>query len=233
MLPAHGLDGFDLLDHMVHALGARHAPVGDDDVAELALEGTAPGGLQEVVEVIVAGRQIHPRHRRERDVDVALLLVDGLVVAGAKIVAELRPGDLHLAVEDHVEEPVGEALGAQRWVGAAHHHRLSVLAEGLGDVPGPVVLDVPARDGHHVRVGVEMERVDVLVLKLDVEIGRRQRGHGEETQRGLGAALREDVGNAGQAPQRVREARIDEQDLHDVLFLVRPVGLRGFVPEPV
>ena len=235
---ADGAHGFDLRDDVVHALGARHPPVGDDDVAELALEGTAPGGLQEVVEVVVPGGQVHPRHRRQRDVDVALLLVEGLVAAGPEVVAELRPGDLHLAVEDHVELPVGEALGAQGGVRAAHHHHLPLLSEPFRDLPGAVVLDVPARDGHHVGVGLVLQRPDVLVLKLHVEVRRRQRGHGEKPQRSLRATLREDVGDPGQAPQGVREARVDEQNLHGVKLLIesvcpdRALRLCGFVFVP-
>ena len=225
MYAADGRHGLDLLDHLIHVLGPRHPPVGNDDVAELTLEGTAPGGLQEVVEVVVPGRQVEPRHRRERNVDVAFLLVEGLVAARPQVFAELRPRDLHLAVEDHVEEPVGEALGAQGRIRASRHHHLPAFAERLRDMPGAAVLDAPARDGHHLGIGIEGQRPDVFVLKLDVEVRRRQGSHGEEPQRRLRTTLRQDVGYPGQAPQGVREARIDKQNLHGVKLLIKSVPL--------
>ena len=208
-----GRDGLDLLQDLGDRLQPGDAAVGDDDVAELTRERATPGRLDEVVEVVTLPDEVEPRDRRQAHVDVADLLVDGLGSPRQEIPAELGPRVLGLAVEHDVERAVLEPLRAERRVRPADDDHLPAPPELPRQLPGPVVLDVPAADRHHVGVGVEVDRLHVLVLELDRELARRHAGHRRQAERRLAAAHPDDVVDSLEAPERPRESRVHEQNL--------------------
>src|SRR5207245_1819908 len=153
-----------------------------------------------VIQVVALAEQIEAGHGREVNVDVAGLLVDRLRGPGEKIAAEPRPGDLDLTVEDDVERSVGEALGAERRVRAADDDELAAALELPRELERAPILDVPAADGDDIGVRVEPERVAVLVLQLDGDLRRGQRGHRGEAKRRLPRAHADQVRDALDSP---------------------------------
>ncbi len=150
--------------------------------AELARKLAAAAGLDEADGQIAPALEqppvvTHAGQRRALGGAVA-----GLERAMARVVDDLGPDVLRLA-EHHAFGIARHFVGRQRGVKAAHHHRhaaLPVLAGDLVGALGGVGLD---GNGHEIRRFVERNRLHAIVVKADVDVGRRQAHQHRDRQR--------------------------------------------------
>src|SRR5262249_4185705 len=120
VLRAQALERADLLEHHRDGLVPLGAAEEVDDVAELAVEGAAPGRLYGA-EVVLgdAVRDALPLGRRDgAEVGLLDLHVLALRLAALPVGEETGPGDLGLVDEDGVDEALG-LVGGGRDAGAA------------------------------------------------------------------------------------------------------------------
>src|SRR5436190_13834636 len=206
VLAACRMHRFDFGNDLLDRLGARPPAIGHDDVAELAVERAAAAGLEIEVEVHLGVEEIVPRRRRVHDVDLVDLMVVRLPHALGKVAAELGPGVLDLALEHRVEE-ADAALGTERRVWSAGHDVASALFELARDFERAAVLDVEHRYPDDVRLGIEVDRLDLLVADLDLPVAGRERRNGGEAERNLGALHPDDLLDAVHAPQGIWKTR--------------------------
>src|SRR4029079_15827975 len=120
-------------ENLIVALGARHASIQLDDVAELARERTAARILHANEKVVFELEQIVTRHRTSGDVDLEFLGNEhALALAALPGVDEL----LHdlLGFADNLEIRVGINMRAGGDIGAADTHRLAMLMGKIDQV---------------------------------------------------------------------------------------------------
>src|SRR5574341_86507 len=125
-------------------------------------------------------------------------------------------------MEHDVERAIGEALGAEGGVGATYDDQFAPTAKVGCQLPRPVVLDIPAADRHHVGVGIEVYGVAVFILQLHLDVAGGHARYRYEPERRLSRADAEQLFDALETPQRVREAGVHEENFHRVLLLTRP-----------
>jgi len=219
---------------LLRCLGTRPAPEHDDDVAELAVVRAAARELQADVGVTLEAQQIEARHRRIGQIHGAALPVQGLRAAGLEVAAELRPLVLGLAGDHGIGVP-GERLRAQRGITAAGDHVTAART-----VPGEqfaLARQLHAHAAHADHVGPRIERhpLDVLVDDAHLPLRRtqrRERGQAERRVQGPLAAQHA-LQRPAEAPEALREARIDEQQAHAPRRLpVRRCWCHVIIPAP-
>src|SRR5262249_50658640 len=164
-------------------------------------------------------------HGRQTYVHVPDLHIAGFGRSVHQIATELWPRYLCLAMEHDVESAVGKALGAEGGVGATRDDQFPPTTKFSRQLPRPVVLDIPAADRHHVGVGIEADGVAVFILQLHLDVAWGHARHRYEPERRLSGADVEQLFDALETPQRVREAGVHEEDLHRVLLLTRPLPI--------
>src|SRR6516165_4034938 len=111
------------------------------------------------------------------------LLVTALYGARQVIPQETRPGVLRFPLEEHVTKErthVRQEVGQ----GAADDDRLAHGSESLRDFENALNLDDVAGNADDVSIRLVIDAfADIIVTKCYGEVGRRQRGKREETQR--------------------------------------------------
>ena len=224
----------DLLHHLLDPLHARPTPIDDDDVAELAVEGTAPRELDGKRVVGVHVEQVKARHGRQAHVGFLFCRVLGLPGPRLEVVHELRPGLLGLAVEQNVAV-LTELVGTQRGVGSADGDEAPPLPELAGDLPHAALVHDVAGDPNHVGIHVEVDLFDILVAERDLVPGRRETRHGGHREVREDAAAPESWEDRVVGPEALGVARSDQMDLHAVgeTTLCRPTNLSFFGKDPL
>ena len=91
----------------------------------------------------------------------------GLPAARRVVGEKLRPGVLGLVDEEDVDL-VAQLLGAQRRERAAGDDELAAPAELRGELEDALLVDHVAGEADDVGVGVEVDRLDVLVAEHDL-----------------------------------------------------------------
>ena len=213
---AEAVDLLDLGHHLGHRLGARPPPVHHDDVAELAVEGAAPGELDGHGPVAVDLQEVEAGQRRVEHAGLLVLAVLGLPGARRVVLQELRPRVLRLVHEDHVDL-AAQLLRAERGEGAADHHELPAPPELRDDLEHPLLVDDVPGDAHDVGVGVEVDRLDVLVTQDDVVLPGGETGHRGEREVRIDAALVQAGQHAVERPEGLGIPRSDEINFHAIL----------------
>ena len=142
--------------------------------------------------VIVRYRSIFSRSKRGSGESCMLgfstCRYSGFQLPGRVVLEKLRPGVLGLVDEDDVD-PVAQLLGAERGERARRRRR---TCRGAGTpsamLEDPLLVDDVAGQADDVRVGVEVDRLDVLVAEHDLVLARRDarrpsaaRGSGRRT----------------------------------------------------
>jgi hypothetical protein len=145
-----------------HRLGARLAPVHDDDVAELALEGATPRELHGHGAVAVHAQELVARHRRLAQIRQSLRAIELLPAPGLEVVQEGLPDLLGFADEEDVDLAL-ELLRTQRGAGPSDHHELSARAKPVDQLEHPLAVDDVPGDPHQIGFDVEVHLFDVLV----------------------------------------------------------------------
>ena len=167
--PAHLLD---LLHDRVERLIAHLTPHIIDDVAELAVEGTAPARLDDPYGIQALGTFTEVRVVRDGadgQVEPLRLMVFPLVPAGKVVGDELWPDPLGLADNEHVG--VGApTLGAERDRGAAADDEYPPPGELSDYLPRPDVLGENGGYPNNVPRGVEVDILEFLIDDRDVEL---------------------------------------------------------------
>jgi len=105
LLGAEPVALLDLGHHLVHLLGARAPAVDDDDVAELALEGTAARELDRHGVIAIDVQQVEARHRRQREVGLLVGAVLALPGARREVAQEDGPGLFGFVTKSTSQQP--------------------------------------------------------------------------------------------------------------------------------
>src|SRR6266545_1968051 len=196
-----------------HGLRAGLPAVYDDDVAELAVERAAARELDRHRAVLIDFEQVEARQRRIVHARFLVLAVFALPLPGRVVGKELRPGIFRLVHEDYVHS-VAQLLGAKRRQRPARDDEFSAPAELRRELEDSFLVDDVPGQTDDIRVGVEIDRLDVLVAEHDLVLARRdprdcrQREVGEQT---LLVEARQD---AIERPEGLRVLRSDQIDLH-------------------
>ena len=167
------VERLQLGEDLVVGLGARHAAVQLDDVAELAGERAAARILHADVEILLELQQVVARQRALRDVDLELLGREhALALAALPGGDEVRHDVLGLA--DHLEVGRRVEMRARRDVRAADADRLAVQVRELDQIEEVRLLVEHAADHHQVgpvevrvgqRLGVAVDEAEVPFLR--------------------------------------------------------------------
>src|ERR1019366_10798346 len=184
----------------------------DDDVAKLTFERASARLLYAAEPVAVHLQQVNARRRAVAHIDLVDLHVVVAMGALAPFSEELRPGVLAFALEQHVtvrSAPLGEDIANR----AAHAHETAALPERVRHLEEACLLDGHCGQRDYVALGVEIDRLDVLVDDLDVEFRWSQRGEDGEAERRHDGREAADLRDIPEAPERDRKARVDEQNL--------------------
>ncbi len=205
---AGGVGAPHLVHDLVDLLGAVAVPQVLDHVTEVTAVGAAAAGLHAHVEVVVRLDQRPVGARAAGQVDVLALLVARRGPARAPVAQKARPGQLGLAHEEVVRQPLA-LLGADAGEGAAQGHGHPAGAEGGAELADPRRVEGHPGEHHQVAVQVQVDRLDVLVavnvLHRDVVGGQSHQG--------------------GQ--RRVGHQRGGAEDLHGPLHRPERLGVSG------
>ena len=218
----------ELGEHLLVGLGARHPAVQLDDVAEFAVERTAPGKLHADIQVVLEIEQVEPRRRALGDVGLELHAFEHAALgAGRPRIDELIDEALGLAQHEKVRVTVD--VRARHGVGAADRHRLAAPATHLDDLERIVFLrQHPA--GHDEigpgEVGVG-QLFRVAVDEAQIPRRRQQRGERDQAERRRRAARPPNIADRLQVPERIRielrkhQERVRARSRHRLFLAVR------------
>ena len=158
-------------DHVRDRFGAHLPPVGDDDVAELALERAPTRRLHTPESILVHFEELDARRRAIAHVDLIGLHVVVAMGALAPVSEELLPGVLAFTLEQDVavrSAPLREDVADR----ATHADEPSAPPERIRHLEEARLLDSHRGQGDHIALDVEVDGLNILVDDLDVEFGR-------------------------------------------------------------
>ena len=194
--------------------GTRAEPLVEEgrDRAEAALVRATPRRLHRVdgcVAPPLDQRAVGDRQPRERN-------RTGHIPALQRSVAEVRDHPRHRALGFADANAVGVLrgfVGQQARVVAAHHDGFPLRPEPVGDFVGPRRVEGHERDADQVRIGVEIDDVDLLVDDLRGHVGRQRGRNVQAGEHREAEDLRLPRGGPAGAHAPLRRRGIDQQEL--------------------
>src|ERR1700732_2965560 len=197
--------------NLIVSLGARHATIQFDDIAELAGERAAARILHAYEEIVIELDQIVTRHRALRDVDLEFLGDEHTLAFAAFPGGDEARHDL-LGLADHLEVRVRVKMRAGGDVRPTDTYRLAVQVGEIDQVEKIRLLVEHTAD--HYEIGpVEVrvrQRLGVTVDETNVPMLREHGGDGDQPERCRRIFRADEFAGFRIVPKRVRnELRID------------------------
>ena len=146
---AETIQRLQLVQHLRIGLGAGHAPVKLDNVAELAGERAAARKLHADVKIMLDLQEIESRNRGLGDVDGELFGLED-AVAGARIPGRDELVDDALGFAEHLEICLAEKRGHRGHARPADDHRLAPRPAQIDDRDGVEILRQHAAGHDHI-----------------------------------------------------------------------------------
>jgi hypothetical protein len=201
--PAALAQRLELAHHLRRLLGARHAPVHDHDVAELAVERAAARELDRHGDVVAQRDQVPARHRGGAHVRPLRRAVGRLQPAVAQVFDHLGRDALGFA--EHGLPDLGKLLMPGSEQRAAREHRFAEARAACRHlVRRSLVHDHPAQEYHlgPFDVGVA-QRSHVQVHQAQRPVRRQHGRHGQQPERRERGFSSDEAENVLEAPERV------------------------------